>query len=58
MLSVGCQTYTWEMLGGKWAGSVDDILRAIAASGYEGIEITNTMIREYADRIWTVKPVM
>jgi inosose dehydratase len=50
MLSVGCQTYTWEMLGEKWSGSVDDILRAIAASGYEGIEITNTMIREYADR--------
>jgi inosose dehydratase len=50
MLSVGCQTYTWEMLGGKWSGSVDDILRAIADSGYQGIEITNTMIREYADR--------
>lgn len=50
MLRVGCQTYTWEMLGNKWSGSVDDILRAMAESGYEGIEITNTMIREYANR--------
>jgi inosose dehydratase len=48
MLRVGCQTYTWEMLGDKWSGRVDDILTAMADSGYEGIEITNTMIREYA----------
>ena len=50
MLRVGCQTYTWEMLGDKWSGRVDDMLTAIADSGYEGIEITNTMIREYAER--------
>ena len=50
MLRVGCQTYTWEMLGEKWSGRVDDILTAIADCGYEGIEITNTMIREYTDR--------
>jgi inosose dehydratase len=50
MLRIGCQTYTWEMLGDKWSGSVDEILRAIADSGYEGIEITYTMIREYAGR--------
>lgn len=50
MLKVGCQTYTWEMLGDKWSGRVDDMLTAIADSGYEGIEITSTMIREYADR--------
>ena len=50
MLRVGCQTYTWEMLGDKWFGRVDDMLTAMADSGYEGIEITNTMIREYAER--------
>jgi inosose dehydratase len=50
MLRVGCQTYTWEMLGDAWRGSVDDMLKAVADAGYEGIEITNTMIREYADR--------
>jgi inosose dehydratase len=50
MLRVGCQTYTWEMLGDKWSGQVDDILTAMADSGYEGVEITNTMIREYAER--------
>jgi sugar phosphate isomerase/epimerase len=50
MLKVGCQTYTWEMLGPAWRGSVDDILDAVAAAGYEGIEITNSMIREYAEK--------
>lgn len=50
MLRVGCQTFTWEMLGDKWNGSVDDILTAVADAGYEGVEITNTMIGEYDDR--------
>jgi sugar phosphate isomerase/epimerase len=50
MLKVGCQTYTWEMLGDQWKGKVDDILTAVANAGYEGIEITNTMIREYDGR--------
>jgi inosose dehydratase len=50
MIRIGCQTYTWEMLGEKWHGRVDDILAAVADAGYEGIEITNTMIREYAPR--------
>jgi inosose dehydratase len=50
MLKVGCQTYTWEMLGDAWKGKVDDILDAVAAAGYEGIEITDSMIREYAGR--------
>ena len=50
MIRIGCQTYTWEMLGKKWDGRVDDILVAVAGAGYEGIEITNTMIREYALR--------
>ena len=50
MLKVGCQTYTWEMLGDAWRGSVDDLLDAVADAGYEGIEITNTMIGDYADR--------
>ena len=50
MLKVGCQTYTWEMRGDDWNGRVDDILDAVAAAGYAGIEITSAMIREYGDR--------
>jgi sugar phosphate isomerase/epimerase len=38
------------MLGQNWKGSVDSILDAVAQAGYEGIEITNSMIREYAGR--------
>jgi inosose dehydratase len=47
MLSVGCQTYTWEMRGADWKGSVDDILDAVVGAGYKGIEITNSMIGGY-----------
>ncbi len=50
MIRIACQTYTWEMLGKKWDGRVDDILAAVANAGYEGIEITKTMIREYGPR--------
>lgn len=49
-LEVGCQTFTWEMLGDCFAGGPDDLLRAIAAGGYTGIEITDTMIGRYAGK--------
>lgn len=48
-LKVGCQTFTWEMLGKNWTGGPDDLLTAIAEGGYTGIEITDTMIGHYAD---------
>jgi sugar phosphate isomerase/epimerase len=46
---IACQTYTWEMLGGAWHGEVTDLLDWIAAAGYEGVEISNTMIGAYAE---------
>lgn len=49
-IKVGCQTFTWEMLGKAWTGTPDDLISAIAAGGYSGIEITDTMIGRYADR--------
>lgn len=49
-IHVGCQTYTWEMLGEAWAGQVTDLLDWISEAGYEGIEITSNMIREFSDR--------
>lgn len=49
-MKFGCQTFTWEMLGAKWSGGPDDLLRAIADGGYSGIEITDTMIGAYAAR--------
>ncbi|MFT4184593.1 MAG: sugar phosphate isomerase/epimerase [Rhizobium sp.] len=49
-IRVGCQTFTWEMLGKAWTGTPDDLISAIAAGGYSGIEITDTMIGRYADR--------
>jgi inosose dehydratase len=50
MHKIGCQTYTWEMLGQEWSGTTDDLLDAISAGGYAGIEITDRMIGSYANR--------
>ncbi|PSJ56802.1 sugar phosphate isomerase/epimerase family protein [Kumtagia ephedrae] len=49
-LKVGCQTFTWEMLGDRFAGGPDDLVRAISDGGYSGIEITDTMIGRYAGK--------
>lgn len=49
-LRIGCQTFTWEMLGDDWKGDARDLVRAISAAGYEGIEITDTMIGDFASR--------
>ncbi len=49
-LKIGCQTFTWEMLGSSWSGGPDDLLEAISAAGYSGIEITDTMIGHYAGK--------
>jgi inosose dehydratase len=49
-LKLGCQTFTWEMLGRSWSGGPDDLLKAISDGGYKGIEITDTMIGHYADK--------
>jgi len=49
-IRAGCQTFTWEMLGPRWTGDADDLLAAISAADYGGIEITDTMIGGYADR--------
>ena len=46
---IGCQTYTWEMLGSAWQGGPDDLIAAIGAAGYEGLEITEAMIGRYRD---------
>jgi sugar phosphate isomerase/epimerase len=45
-----CQTFTWEMLGAGWTGGPDDLVTAISAAGYRGIEITDRMIGSYAAR--------
>lgn len=46
---IGCQTFTWEMLGDEWRGDADDLLAAIGGAGYAGIEITDRMIGKYRD---------
>ena len=48
-LKFGCQTYSWEMLGGKWHGTPEMILDAMSVSGYRGVEFSNGMIGRYMD---------
>ena len=50
-IKLGCQTFTWEMLGEKWKGGPDDLISAVADAGYSGIEITDNMIGSYAGRV-------
>ena len=49
-MKLGCQTYTWEMLGDAYSDGPDRLLDMIAAAGYAGIEITDRMIGHYAGR--------
>jgi hypothetical protein len=37
---VGCQTFTWEMLGDGYRDGPDRLLAMIVEVGYAGIEIT------------------
>ena len=46
---IGCQTYTWEMLGEDWTGTAEDILKAVSAAGYKGVEFSNAMIGEHIE---------
>ena len=49
-MRVGHQTYSWEMQGERWRGSPEDILDAVAAAGYQGVEFSNVMIGDFWDR--------
>jgi inosose dehydratase len=46
-MRIGCQTFTWEMLGPAYRGGVADMIDAIAEAGYAGVEISNNMIGGY-----------
>lgn len=49
-MRLGCQTYTWEMLGDGYREGPDALLRMIAEAGYAGIEITDRMIGHYVGK--------
>ena len=46
---IGCQTYSWEWLGTDWQGTPEQILHAVAAAGYAGVEFSNNMIGRFYD---------
>jgi sugar phosphate isomerase/epimerase len=47
LFKIGCQTYSWEMLGEEWQGTPEQILESVAEAGYAGVEFSNQMIGEY-----------
>jgi len=49
-LRVACQTYTWQMVGTRWLGQWEPILDAVAAAGYEGVEVTWQVLGSWLDR--------
>jgi len=55
---IGCQTYTWEMLGESWKSHLDDILDIISGVGFEGVEISNNMIGHYFGKPEELKKVL
>lgn len=46
-IKIGCQTYTWEMVWKEWGGTVEDVLKAVAAAGYAGVELSSWMLKDY-----------
>src|SRR5690606_5330124 len=57
-LRIACQTYTWEMLGGDWNGTLADILSEISQAGYEGIEISTNVLGGLVDRPREVRSML
>lgn len=58
LFKIGCQTYTWEMLGDTWKGSLDEVIDIISNIGFEGIEISNNMIGRYLENPGDLKKLL
>ena len=57
-IRIGCQTYTWEMLGDDWKGSLQDIIMEVAAAGYAGIEISSNVLGDFMDKPLEVRAML
>jgi len=49
-IKIGCQSYSWQMLGDEWKGTLIDILDAVAYAGYEGFECTLQILDDYYNK--------
>ena len=48
-IKFGCQFYTWQMSGNRYAGKLPDILNIVKPAGFAGIESEPWMLGSYYD---------
>jgi inosose dehydratase len=48
-INFGCQFYTWQMSGNRYAGKLPDILNIVKPAGFAGIESEPWMLGSYYD---------
>lgn len=46
---IGCQTYTWQMSGGRYDGRLDHIIHIASEAGFEGVEPETRFLGALAD---------
>lgn len=57
-MKVGCETYVWEMLPATQWPTPEQLLDYVAEAGFEGIEFTTSMLREFFDQPETFKKLL
>lgn len=49
MIRIGCQTYSWQMSGGRYVGALPHITQIMRTAGFAGIEPETGMLGKYYD---------
>ena len=57
-IKFGCQFYTWQMSGNRYAGKLPDILNIVKPAGFAGIESEPWMLGSYYDDPSTLKDLL
>ena len=57
-IKFGCQFYTWQMSGNRYAGKLPDILDIVKPAGFAGIESEPVMLGFYYDDPSTLKDLL
>lgn len=57
-IKFGCQFYTWQMSGNRFAGKLPQILNIVKPAGFAGIESEPCMLGSYYDDPLTMKDLL
>src|SRR5262245_50453665 len=58
LIKFGCQFYTWQMSGDRYAGKLPEILNIVKPAGFAGIESEPGMLGSYYDDPSTLKDLL